>query len=58
MVTANPASGPAIPTSNSASRCGKGERMRMNAPKVPKGNWGPGRKSGGVASIRYQRQAR
>jgi hypothetical protein len=31
--------------------------MRITAPNVPK-RFGPGRKNGSVASIRYQRQAR
>lgn len=46
--TTNPASGPAMPMSNSARRVGIGERMRMTAPKVPM-RGGPGRKWGQVA---------
>ena len=48
---ANPASGPATPTSKSSRREKMGARIRMNAPKVPT-NVGAGRKYGRDASMR------
>ena len=42
--TTNPAIGPAMPMSNSATFDGMRERMRMNAPSVPVSGSGAGRK--------------
>ncbi len=50
---ANPAHGPATPTSINCRRSTIGLRRRMNAPNVPMKfqGGGPGRKYGGDASI-------
>ena len=48
--TTNPAIGPAMPMSKSATFEGMRERMRMNAPSVPVSGSGAGRKYGRVAS--------
>ena len=48
IATTNPAIGPAMPMSNSCARERMGERMRMNAPKVPI-SVGAGIKNGRVA---------
>ena len=50
MTNRKPASGPAIPTSNSCRFVGIADRMRMKAPKVPI-SVGAGRKYGRLASI-------
>src|SRR5215472_15522722 len=49
MATTNPAMGPAMPISNRSRRLRMGERMRMNAPRVPI-KVGAGMKNGQVAN--------
>ena len=55
--TTNPAIGPAMPMSKSATLVGMRDRIRMNAPSVPVNGSGAGRKYGGDTSTPYRRHA-
>ena len=55
MAKQTPAQGPAAPISNSADRLAGGDFIRMNAPKVPTKNGGPGMKYGRLAQTPWMR---